>query len=46
MVENLTELKEKGVKHFLKSRVEEYECAICGDVVSVHDGKYYVCKLY
>ena len=45
MVENLRELKEKGMKQFLKSQEEKYECPICGDVISVHDGKCYACEL-
>jgi len=43
MVENLKELKEKGMKQFLKSQEEKYECPKCGDVISIHDGKCYTC---
>jgi hypothetical protein len=43
MVENLRELKEKGVEEFLRIQREKYRCPECGDVVSVHDGKCYVC---
>ena len=43
MVENLRELK-KGMKQFLKSQEEKYECPECGDVISVHDGKCYACE--
>ena len=41
MVENLKELREKGMKQFLESQEEKYECPKCGDVISVHDGKCY-----
>jgi hypothetical protein len=43
MVENLKELKEKGMDGFLKSQAEKYSCPTCGDVVCVHDGKCYSC---
>lgn len=43
MVENLKELKEKGMKKFLKNQEEKYECPECGDVISVHDRKCYSC---
>ena len=45
MVENLKELKEKGMKKFLESQVEKFKCSKCGDVISVHDGKCYACEL-
>jgi hypothetical protein len=43
MVENLRELKERGVEEFLRIQREKYKCPECGDVVSVHDGKCYAC---
>ena len=43
MVENLREIKEKGMKKFLENQEEKYTCPECGDVVSVHDGKCYTC---
>lgn len=43
MVENLQELKAKGMDEFLKSQVEKYRCPNCGGVVCVHDGKCYSC---
>lgn len=43
MVENLREIKEKGLEKFLESQEEKYRCPECGDVVSVHDGKCYKC---
>jgi len=43
MVENLKELKEKGMEKFLKNQEEKYECPECGDVISVHDKKCYTC---
>ena len=43
MVENLKELKEKGMDEFLKAQAKKHGCPICGSVVSVHDGKCYSC---
>jgi rubrerythrin len=43
MVENLAEIKTKGMDEFLKSQTQKYRCPSCGDIVSVHDGKCYVC---
>jgi hypothetical protein len=44
MVENLNELKEKGMEQFLKNQEEKYRCQACGDFISVHDGKCYLCE--
>jgi len=43
MVENQKMIQEKGMDEFLKSQAEKYRCPSCGDVVSVHDSKCYVC---
>ena len=43
MVENLKELKAKGIEEFLKNQQAKYKCQACGDVVSVHDRKCYSC---
>jgi hypothetical protein len=43
MVENLRELKEKGMKIFLEIQESRYKCPKCGDVISVHDRKCYEC---
>jgi len=43
MIENLQLIKEKGIDELLRSQAEAYRCPSCGDVVSVHDGKCYVC---
>ncbi len=43
MVENLKEIRDKGINEFLKTQEEKYGCPQCGDVISVHDKKCYVC---
>jgi len=43
MVENIREIMEKGMEKFLEKQEKKYRCPECGDFVSVHDGKCYVC---
>jgi predicted RNA-binding Zn-ribbon protein involved in translation (DUF1610 family) len=43
MVENLKQLKSKGIDEFLKSQAEKYTCPNCGDVICVHDAKCLAC---
>jgi len=43
MVENLREIREKGMEKFLEKQEETYRCPECGDFVSVHNGKCYRC---
>ena len=43
MVENLKQIKTRGIENFLKNQEAKYKCPACGDVVSVHDGKCYSC---
>ncbi len=43
MVENLKELKIKGMETFLKNQQEKYRCPNCGDAVCVHDENCYSC---
>jgi hypothetical protein len=44
MVANLREIEENGVASFLKNQGDKYKCSNCGDVISVHNGKCYVCN--
>lgn len=43
MVENIKELKAKGMAEFLENQQNKYKCPKCGDVMCVHDGKCYSC---
>ena len=43
LVGNLREIEERGVDAFLRSQEGKFGCSVCGDVVSVHDGKCYAC---
>ena len=43
MIENLQELKEKGMETFLENQERKYTCPKCGDIICVHDRKCYSC---
>ena len=43
MIENLQELKEKGMETFLANQERRYKCPKCRDIISVHDRKCYAC---
>jgi hypothetical protein len=43
MIENLKNIRKKGMDTFLESQMEKYRCPSCGDTISVHDGKCYAC---
>ena len=43
MVENLTDVKDKGVEIFLENQERKYKCPKCGGVISVHRRKCYTC---
>ena len=38
MIENLTTIKERGLKAFLKNEEEKWRCPNCGDTVCCHNG--------
>jgi hypothetical protein len=42
-VGNLREIEARGMEAFLRSQEAKFKCPTCGDVVSVHDGKCYLC---
>lgn len=37
LIENSTYVKEHGLEEFMKRQKEQYTCAACGGVVSLHD---------
>ena len=43
MVENLQEIKEKGIKQFRENQARKYNCPQCGGIISVHRRKCYTC---
>ena len=43
MVENLQELRDRGMETFLEHQERKYKCPKCGGVISVHRRKCYTC---
>jgi predicted enzyme related to lactoylglutathione lyase len=44
MIENLRQIQTYGVKQFLKSEQERWECPACGGIICVHNKTCYTCK--
>jgi ribosomal protein S27AE len=44
MTENLSYIKAKGIKQFLKNEQERWKCPNCGGVICVHNKKCYTCN--
>jgi len=43
MIENLIQIREKGMDEFLKNQQEKYDCDSCDQLMSVHSKKCYSC---
>ncbi len=43
MIDNLKEIKRDGLDQFIKNQVRKYKCSACGELISVHSKKCYVC---
>ncbi len=43
MIENLNEIKNKGMKKFLENQRKKYKCPVCSGIICVHDNKCYDC---
>jgi len=43
MIDNCNEIKEKGIDCFIENQYEKYCCQICGNLISVHNNKCFVC---
>jgi hypothetical protein len=44
MIENLIEIKNKGIQEFIKNQYKKYKCPICGSLISVHNKKCFSCE--
>lgn len=42
MIENLNEIKKTGLINFIKNQ-KKYECQKCGNLISIHNKKCFVC---
>ena len=43
MIDNLNEIKSKGINYFMKSQETKYKCKKCGNLISVHSKKCFIC---
>ncbi len=43
MIENLMEIKEKGIDEFIKNQYKKYKCPKCNNLISIHNKKCFVC---
>jgi hypothetical protein len=43
MIENLMEIKEKGIYAFIKSQYKKHKCSKCDGLISIHNKKCFVC---
>jgi hypothetical protein len=43
MIENLTEIKTKGIREFTKIQYDKYKCPECNGLKSVHNKKCFGC---
>lgn len=44
MIDNLNEIKDKGMDYFIENQYKKYKCPKCGNLISVHSKKCFVCK--
>lgn len=45
MIENLEKIKANGMKEFLDSETEKWQCQVCGGSICCHNGLCYHCDL-
>ncbi len=43
MIDNLNEIKSKGIDYFIENQEIKYRCKKCGNFISVHSKKCFVC---
>jgi len=43
MIDNLNEIKDKGLNYFIKNQYKKYKCPKCANLMSVHSRKCFVC---
>jgi hypothetical protein len=45
MIDNLNEIKNKGINYFIKNQHKKYKCPKCGNLISVHSKKCFNCDI-
>ncbi|MBU4450723.1 MAG: DUF3795 domain-containing protein [Actinobacteria bacterium] len=43
MIDNLNEIKSKGINYFIENQEKKYRCKKCGNLISVHSNKCFAC---
>ena len=43
MIDNLNEIKNRGINFFIKNQETEYKCRKCNNLISIHSKKCFVC---
>ena len=43
MIDNLNEIKSKGINYFIESQETKYKCKKCSNLISVHSKKCFIC---
>lgn len=43
MLENLMNIKENGIPHFIRNEQNRWKCPVCGQTICVHRFKCYTC---
>ncbi len=42
--ENLEQIREKGLRSFLRAQYKKYRCSTCSGLISTHNGKCFQCE--
>ena len=43
MIDNLNEIKKRGINYFIKNQEKKYKCKKCNNLISVHNKKCFFC---
>ncbi len=43
MIDNLNEIKDKGINYFIENQEIKYKCQKCNNLISIHSKKCFVC---
>ena len=43
MIDNLNEIKNKGINYFIENQETKYKCKKCSSLISVHSKKCFIC---
>ena len=43
MIDNLNEIKNRGINYFIENQGKKYKCQKCGNLISIHNNKCFIC---